>query len=298
MQCSKCGRKAVLFQEYSGQDLCRQHFEADVEAKAKHEIRRHQWMSPGDHIAVALSGNSCSSALLYFLKKLTSNRRDIRISAISIDEGIAGYRNPESAMRIAEQQGTECIMGSFRENFGMTLDEITQTKGTVLSCTYCRVLRNFLLNRIALEHGITKLAFGNTLDDEAELVLKNVLQGRPEILVRSEQAVRGKIPRILPFIAVPEKEVTLYAGLRVKGYNQSRCPYTSKSFEEDAKAMLNEFTIRHPATKYALLSLEKNLANACVCLAEPFSSCERCGEPADGECQSCRIIDEVTAHAT
>ncbi len=24
--------------------------------------------------------------------------------------------------------------------------------------------------------------------------------------------------------------------------------------------MLNEFTIRHPATKYALLSLEKNLA--------------------------------------
>ena len=64
-----------------------------------------------------LSGDSCSSALLYFLKKLTSNRRDIRISAITIDEGIAGYRSPENALRIAELLDTECIMGSFQEAF-------------------------------------------------------------------------------------------------------------------------------------------------------------------------------------
>src|SRR4030043_1868131 len=102
MQCDKCRKTAVLFQEYSGQHLCSQHFEADVEAKAKHEIRRHQWMSPGDHIAVALSGDSCSSALLYFLKKLTANRRDIRISAISIDEGIAGYRFLGDSERMTE----------------------------------------------------------------------------------------------------------------------------------------------------------------------------------------------------
>jgi len=51
--------------------------------KAKHEIRRHRWITPGDHIAVALSGDKSSAALLYFLKKLTSNRRDISISAIS-----------------------------------------------------------------------------------------------------------------------------------------------------------------------------------------------------------------------
>jgi len=288
----------VLFQEYSGQHLCRQHAEADIEAKAKHEIRRHQWMSHGDHIAVALSGDPGSIALLYFLKKLTSNRRDIRISAISVDEGIAGYRCQEGAMRIAELLHAECITGSFQENFGMTLDEIAQTKGTVLSCTYCRVLRNFLQDRIAREHGITKLAFGNTLDDEAGLVLLHVLRGKPEILVRSGQSDRGKIPRILPFIAVPKKEVAFYAGLHVNGYNQPCCPYSNKPFEEDVKAMLNEFTIRHPATKYALLSLEKNLANACFSLADSISSCGRCGEPAGGVCQSCRIIDEVTAHGT
>jgi uncharacterized protein (TIGR00269 family) len=298
MQCSKCSRTAVIFQEYSGQHLCSQHFDADVEAKAKHEIRRNHWLSSGDHIAVALSGDSGSSALLYFLKKLTSNRRDIRISAISVDEGIAGYRCPEDAVRTADLLHTECITGSFQEIFGITLDEIARTKGITLSCTYCRVIRNFLLNRIALEHGITKLALGWTLDDEAASVLKNVLEGNPDSLVRSERTIRGKIPRILPFIAVPKKEVELYAGLHVMGYNQSRCPYADKPFEGDVKKMVDEFAIRHPATKYALLSLGKNLADACVSMADLRFSCERCGEPAEGICQSCRIIKEVTTHGT
>ena len=216
MQCNKCRGNAILFQEYSGLHLCKQHFEADVEVKAKHEIRRHRWITPGDHIAVALSGDKSSAALLYFLKKLTSNRRDITISAISIDEGITGYRDPKNAMRIAELLDTECIMGSFKDNFGTTVDEIATLKGT-LSCTYCRVLRNFLLNQIAQKHAITKLALSQTLEERGVSVLKNLLLGIPEILVNSEREARGKIPRIRPFISVPHKEVALYADLHIKG---------------------------------------------------------------------------------
>jgi uncharacterized protein (TIGR00269 family) len=299
MQCSKCRNKAVLFQDYSGRYLCRHHFEDDVEAKAKHEIRRHHWMVPGDHIAVALSGDSGSIALLHFLKKLTSNRRDICISAITVDEGIAGYHCTESAMRIADLLDTECIRVSFKERFGRTMDEIARTKGIPLSCTYCRVLRNFLLNRIAMENGITKLAFGRTLDEEAVSVLKNVLLGNVEILVRSERYAKGKIPHIFPFIAVPGNEVAFYADLQAKGNIQSRCPYDNKPFEEDTQALLNDFTVRHPATKYALLGLKNNLTTACDFMADSIFSCERCGEPADGIiCQSCHIIDEVNANGT
>jgi uncharacterized protein (TIGR00269 family) len=297
MQCNKCRRNAIFFQEYSGQHLCKQHFEADVEVKAKHEIRRNQWITPGDHIAVALSGDKSSAALLYFLKKLTSNRRDIIISAISIDEGIAGYRDPKNAMRIAELLDTECIIGSFDENFGTSVDEITPIKGT-LSCTYCRVLRNFLLNKIAREHAITKLALGQTLDERGVSVLKNLLRGNPEIIVNSEREARGKIPRIRPFISVPHKEVALYADLHINGCDRSLCRYNFKPFEKDVQEMLNEFTIRHPATKYAVMNLGKKLAGACVSMADSISSCEKCGESISGICQSCRIINEVTANGT
>jgi uncharacterized protein (TIGR00269 family) len=298
MQCDKCGREAVLFQEYSGQHLCIQHFQADFERKAKHEIRNNHWLAPGDHIAVALSGNANSSALLCFLKKLTSCRRDIRITAISIDEGITGYRDPGIVNGIAGLSGTECIRVSFPEKIGITVDEIAHKKGTALTCTYCRVIRNYLLNKTAIEHGITKLSLGDDLDDVAASVMKNILQGNPEMLVYSDQTGTGKIPVIRPFITIPKKEVALYATLHAGEYDKSRCPYNNESYEKDAGEILDEFTTRHPATKYALMSLKKNLHSTCSTNADLIHSCERCGEPTNGICTSCRIIDEVTAHGT
>jgi uncharacterized protein (TIGR00269 family) len=296
MRCNKCRREAVLFQEYSGQHLCRQHFETDLERKAKHEIRTHHWLETGDHIAVALSGDANSGALLYFLKKITSSRHDIRISAISIDEGIRGYRDRGCANGIARASGTDCMGVSFPERFGMSIDEIAQRKGVALSCMYCRVIRNFLLDRIATEQGVTKLAMGDDLDDSAASVLKNILRGDADMLARSEQTGRGKIPRIRPFISIPKKEVALYAALHIKGYDQSRCPYYNGPFEEeDVKEMLEDFTIRHPATGYALMSLKKNLTDTFCTHSDTVPSCERCGEPSDGICTSCRIIDEVNA---
>jgi tRNA(Ile)-lysidine synthase TilS/MesJ len=298
MQCNKCRREAILFQEYSGQHLCRQHVEADVEAKAKYEIRRHRWMVPGDHIAVALSGERNSSALLYFFKKLTSNRRDISITAITIDEGIANHRDPGCAMRIAHALDIECIPVSFLEDFGITADEIADQKGTGLSCTYCRAIKNFLLNRIAREHGVTKLALGHTLDDGAISTLKNILQGTTERLVGFERPGWGKIPRICPFISIPQKEVALYADLHLEGCNQSCCPHKKDPFQGDVLTMLNIHTTRHPATKYALTNLRKNLTEVCRSIEDLIPSCAQCGEPKDGECPNCRIISEVTADGT
>jgi uncharacterized protein (TIGR00269 family) len=297
MQCDKCRREAVLFQEYSGLHLCKQHFKADFERKAKHEIRSHRWLLPGDHIAVAFSGDANSSALLCFLKKLTSSRRDIRISAISIDEGITGYRDQGIAKGIAGLSGTECIRVSFPERLGFTVDEIAYQKGIALTCTYCYVIRNYLLNKTAIEHGIIKLASGDDIDDVAASVMKNILQGNSEILIHEDRINTRKIPIIRPFITIPKKEVALYATLHAIGYDKSRCPYKDNLFERDIREMLDEFTTRHPATKYALMNLKKKLTSACT-TADGVPTCQQCGEPSYGICMSCRIIDEVTAHGS
>jgi uncharacterized protein (TIGR00269 family) len=298
MQCNKCRREAILFQEYSGQHFCKLHVDADVEAKAKYEIRRNRWMVPGDHIAVALSGGKNSSALLYFLKKLTAGRRDIRLLAITIDEGIAGYSDPVGALKIARAMDIECFTVSFQETFGMTMDSIASKKGTGFSPAYCNVLRHFLLNRIALENGVKKIALGETLDDGAVSVLKNILQGTPERLVGFDKTGWRKIPRIRPFISIPQKEVELYADIHLQGLSLSASPYKNDPFHEDVEIMLNDFTLRHPATKFALANLKKNLAGTCSSIAGMIPLCENCGEPGDSLCQSCRIINEVTADGT
>lgn len=82
MQCNRCGDDPVIFQPYSGRNLCRDHFIADFGARAKRAIRQHRWMQPGDHIAVPITGDRATAALHLFLQELTGRRADIRITAV------------------------------------------------------------------------------------------------------------------------------------------------------------------------------------------------------------------------
>ena len=92
--------------------------------------------------------------------------------------------------------------------------------------------------------------------------------------------------------------MALYTALYAGSNDVSRCSFTSGPFETDVREMLDNFTIRHPATKYALMNLKKNLESTCFAKVDSVHTCERCGEPAEGICISCRIIDEVTAHGS
>lgn len=299
MQCSRCGKEAVLFQTYSGQYLCRNHFVADLEAKAKRTIRAHRWLRPGDHIAVALSGDRATVALLHFLKKLTGERRDVRISALCIDEGITGFRDCARVQQIARSLGTDCACGSFETAYGVTVDDITLKKGTTQACEYCRVLRYALFERIARAHGATKIALGTSLDDGAREVLIDVLCGDAEHLILSHrQTPATTVPRIEPFMDIPSAEIDLYAVLQSEkdvpdGYPAPVCPYAFQAPESDIHAVLDEYTQRHPGTRHALVNLRENLSRLPCGAREPIPACTRCGEPGGGTCRSCGIRDEV-----
>jgi uncharacterized protein (TIGR00269 family) len=293
MLCSKCRRRAVIYQRYSGLHLCKAHFIADFEAKAKRAIRTHHWIVPDDRIAVALSGGKDSSALLFFLKKLIGPRRDVTLSAITIDEGIHGYRDSHVAARIAESIGIDLVTASFKERLGVTVDEVVKIKGDRLSCSYCGVLRRQCLNRIAKDHGFTKLALGFNLDDEAQSVLMNVLRGDADRLLRPADPVAGLVPRIRPFLYIPEREVALYAYLHVEGFEIGRCPYSHNALRADVRVLLNDYDWRHPSTKYALVNLGEHLASCGGLPGTRASPCPTCGEPSIGECRSCRMIREM-----
>jgi len=291
--CSKCRRSAIIFQRYSGLHLCRAHFVSDFESKAKRAIRQHRWICPGDRIGVAISGGKDSSALLHFLVGLLRKRRDVTLTALTIDEGIAGYRDFSIARSIAEGLGVEHIPVSFAEYFGITVDEIVMKKGDRLSCSYCGVLRRHLLNRVAKEQGITRLALGFNLDDEAQSVLMNVLRGDADRLLRPAGAAEGLVPRIKPFMYIPEREVALYALLHVKGFEIGRCPYAHNALRADVRNLLNDYAWRHPATRYSLVNLGERLRKAGEGGAPATLTCDRCGEPFIGECRTCRMVSEV-----
>jgi tRNA(Ile)-lysidine synthase TilS/MesJ len=294
MQCDACRREAIIFQPYSGKHLCPVHFIRDFEAKAKRTIRSHGWLRPGDHIAVALSGDAAGAALLAFLKNLIQNRRNIRLSAITIDEGAAGFSGPEQARTIAEACGVGWFCGSFAERYGTTRDVIEQQDGPKAGDIACRVLRNDLIGEIAEAHGVTRCAFATTVDDNAEAFFSGLLTGTIGCaLFSSGTTGKTSIPAIRPFMEIPAPEVIRYAELHPEctggGILPPYPPAGSDSQKTDARAALDAYDRRHPATKFALANLAGTLAGIAA-VQEPPPLCPECGEPITGwECEACGI---------
>jgi tRNA(Ile)-lysidine synthase TilS/MesJ len=259
MDCDKCQRPAIVYQRYSGMHLCTRHFQEDCEKKAKKAIRKHSWIHPGDRIGIAMSGGAHSTALAHFLSSLLLKRRDIDLVALTIDEGIAHYRDPARPRDTARSLGIPWYMTSFREVSGVTMDEIMQQKGEPGTCSRCRQIRTHGLTGLAAKHGVTRIAFGQNLDDCAGSVLWNILKGKPGRPLMQEVPGDPAIPVMTPFIDIPEREVVLYASLHRSGYQPGFCPYSHDSFRAGIATRLNEYSYHHPATRYALVHLGEEL---------------------------------------
>jgi len=296
MKCDKCGREAVVLQKYSGMHLCGAHEIADVERKIKKRMRQERMVVPGDHVAVAMSGGKDSAVILSILHETFSGRSGIKFTAITIDEGIAGYRNESipKAKELCDHLGVPHIVVSFKDEVGCTLDEMLSRERKEASCTYCGVFRRTLLNRTARRIGANKLATGHNLDDDAQVVLMNIMNGDIERLarLRPSRSQEGLVPRIKPLMDVPEREVALYAFLKGLPFHMGECPYAHESLRGEIKDMLNDFEFRHPGTKYSVM---RGFDNMVGCLKEkylqvPLESCEECGEPSiEKLCQGCKL---------
>ena len=299
MKCSKCDDTAIVSQRYSCTHLCERHFVEDFEDRVKDTVAKGRMLQGGDRIAVALSGGKDSTALLYILKKILSDRKDITIFAVTVDEGIVGYREDtiKSARKITEELGVEHVIVSFRDEFSLSLDEIVAGKREA-PCTFCGVLRKSLLNRTAKVYGATKVATGHDLDDEAQSILMNYMKGDIERLGRfaPRRIQPGLVPRIKPLKNIPERETALYC--MVKGFyvKMAECPYASLSLRSDVRDMLNNLEMKFPGTKQSCMKGFDSLSGLLAVRYPPMklSSCGLCSEPCVGDlCKACQLLNRL-----
>lgn len=294
MKCQRCSKTAVHHQKYSNAHLCKSHFIEDVERKIKRDIRKFKMVERGDRIAVALSGGKDSIALLYVLHKIFNNRPDIEISAITIDEGIEGYRQKTIpyAVKLTKELEIPHVIRSFENEYGTTLDGLKEKKGHA-ACTLCGVLRKNLLNKAARELGATRLAIGHNLDDEAQTILMNYMRGDVDRMKRMLQDTvqPGMVLRIKPLRSIPEKEVALYGFLNDLPVSTDECPYAGEALRNEIREMLNNYEVKHPGTKYSLLGGFEAIARALRPPDSHIVQCEKCGEPgSEMVCKTCRLL--------
>ena len=294
-RCSLCSEPAVIYQRHRDRHLCNTHFCAAIEQQVTDTITSQNLIVPGDRVAVALSGGKDSTALLYLLHRFLNSRSDISLVAITVDEGITGYREEtvRSAENLVAALGVKHHTISFDELFGNNLDRILKGR-EAQACSVCGILRKKALVTGAERVGATKLATGHNLDDEAQSVLMNLLRGDLSRLARNSSAdSSGRfIPRIKPLMYVPEKEIATYLMLKGIWTDLPECPYTRHALRREVRAMLSTLEYEYPGTMLRLMENKKiaGQAFASMLCGEPIRYCSECGDPCSGDlCQLCLL---------
>ena len=251
----------------------------------------------GELIAVALSGGKDSVLTLHALKNY-QQYLDFDLVAISVDEGIEGYRQHgiDAAVQNANDLGVELVQKSFKEDEGFSLDDIYSDFKS--ACIPCGVFRRNILNKTAYELGAVKIATGHNLDDEIQSFLMSFARGDtikfskfgPELDVIHPKLV----PRIKPLWNTPEKEVGMWAVLNNINIHLDECPYSHLSLRAKIKEFLNVSEDKYPGVKTNVMNSFIEMLDFENDFEAHLNECEVCGEPTSSNiCKACELKDLI-----
>ncbi len=311
-KCLRCNNSIVIQRKYSGEELCPQCFEKNIEKSIFKTISRYKMLKNDDKIIVAVSGGKDSLSLLYNLNEIQKRQfQSQELTALIIDEGIFDYRENsiKNAKEYCEKLEIEHKIISFKEKIGYTLDEIINLKKKLpdykYACNYCATIRRRLLNDGAKELGGTILAMGHNLTDIAETYLMNILYKRLHLIAnqyifKEENPNINKffVKKIRPLMRIPEEEIFLYANIKKINYYPSHCSYREKDpiIRKRVLDFIQECKKYSPEIEFNLLNGFLELSSILYNQLEKkgYQTCQSCGYPCGKAqlCIYCRFLKE------
>ena len=319
MDCDKCGETAVMHAAYSGLHLCAEHFTRSVEERVRQRIREDGLVgkaaTPEDPVTwvIGLSGGKDSVVLTKILHDTFEKDPRIELVALSIHEGIEGYRDKslEACEELTADLDIRHETVSYEEELGLRMDNVVEDDPEDMApCAYCGVFRRDILSRYADEYDADLMLTGHNLDDEAETALMNVLEGDVSQMAKHFDASLGPlderpeqdhhVPRAKPLRDVPEKEVALYAQLVELPAHITECPHASEAFRGEVQDLMLGLEENHPGTRHSIMAgYEEMAALAAEAYGDDdadYGECDRCGaRTARDICRKCALVEAVEA---
>jgi len=267
------------------------------ENKVKQTIKKYKLLNKKDKILVALSGGKDSTSVLYLLKKFGYN-----ISALHIDLGLGAYseRCLEKIREFCKSQEIKLHVVDIKKIFGMRMCNLrcgVQEKQKLSNCMVCGIVKKWILNREARKLRADKIVTGHNLDDEAQTVIMNFLQGNLLLGMNSGPitgSVKDKkfVARIKPLFFIAENDIRKYSKLKKLPVVYEKCPCAVSSLRIRTRAFLqdmdekikmkivNNFLKMLPEMRKKFLDYNKKI-----------NYCQICGEPSRNEiCKKCQLL--------
>ncbi len=302
-KCRVCGREAEYWVPWANAWFCRDHYIEYYNRRIRRVWDKYFPDDPGDTL-IAVSGGKDSVALLYSVSKILMEK-GVRHSVLFIDLGIPGYSD-ESLEIVgwnAERLGLNVEIARLRD-YGFTLRDIyrlvraRRIRRPV--CSICGMIKRYLMNRYAYEHGYSLVLTGHNLDDMIGFTLSSLVSGRIEDLVKLRPYVEGydklvaKGKPLLFTYGVENKWYVEAIGARIVG---ATCPFRTGESSVNTELRDAVFSVDEKHPGLAIL-MARNTVDKLIPRIKPSGQtlirCSVCGYPSSSDpCGFCRLRERV-----
>ena len=208
-------------------------------------VRDYQMLSPGDRVAVGVSGGKDSLALLRLLAELRDHSAvPFELLAVTLDMGYEEMDFSPIADLCARLQVPYTLR---RTQIREIVFDIRKEENP---CALCAKLRRGILNETAVELGANKVALGHHYDDTVEtFALSLIYEGRISCFLPVTYLDRTGLTLIRPMLYLHEKTIRNFAEREHLPVVHNPCPADKNTKREDIKALLYELEGRYPGLK-------------------------------------------------
>ena len=304
MKCDRCENQIAYTRKYSGEKLCSLCFSNSILRKTAKTISKYNMIQNDELVAVAVSGGKDSLTLLKIMNEMASNH-NFRIKAITIDEGIPGYRNEalEIVENFCQNLNVELTTYSYKELFELTLDEALDLRENekTSSCSICGTLRRRAMEYAAKDIGADVIATGHNLDDTLQTFVINMVSGDTNKVGWMDPDTSGNsLRKIKPFCEIYESEIVFYAFTNNIPFQSEPCPHMNEGIRTEIREFLNSLENQHSGIK-------NNFYQSIIKVSQIVKDsnqkqkmiCEKCGSECTGTiCSVCNMVLKLKENKT